>query len=223
MVVLAGASPGRVECLQCLGFSGCNSGNLINSLYIKQEIFNHSTFKFLGIHYGDQDMFHLVKSEIARAIIPKEFKLVEAFGWAARVYVNSDSACSHGRKEFGLPSQVATFSKASSQMTHVAEIVASQSINLNFSSTVARLSAGPLDMYIDSESQNQELNESLKKREMGIAVMLPKPIFALEFNCLTMEVHPPVVVSEGGTSPTPWNMHFEHCTQNTKMATGLNN
>ncbi|KAI4343445.1 hypothetical protein L6164_010792 [Bauhinia variegata] len=91
---------------------------------------------------------HLVKAEKARACIPKEFKLVEAFGytlggfflasyedspvggfdelvvisglvwnrptscaWATRVYVNSDEACDHGRKEVGLPSQVARFSK----------------------------------------------------------------------------------------------------------------
>ncbi|KAJ0492214.1 putative acetoacetate decarboxylase, protein NEOXANTHIN-DEFICIENT 1 [Helianthus annuus] len=97
--------------------------------------------------------FHLVKADIARAIIPKEFRLVQAFGytlggffladysespfgpfdelvviagivwnpptshaWAARVYVNSEEACKHGRKEFGLPSRVATLSKVSSQM-----------------------------------------------------------------------------------------------------------
>ncbi|XP_019189345.1 PREDICTED: protein NEOXANTHIN-DEFICIENT 1-like [Ipomoea nil] len=91
---------------------------------------------------------HLVKSKTARAFIPKEFRLVEAFGytlggfflasyddspagtfdelvvlagivwnpptscaWAARVLVNSDEACMHGRKDVGLPSQVARFSK----------------------------------------------------------------------------------------------------------------
>ncbi|XP_065853285.1 protein NEOXANTHIN-DEFICIENT 1 [Euphorbia lathyris] len=91
---------------------------------------------------------HLVKSETAKAFIPKEFKLVEAFGytlggfflanyedspagafdelvviagivwnpptscaWAARVLVSSDEACDHGRKEVGLPSYVAKFSK----------------------------------------------------------------------------------------------------------------
>ncbi|KAF7839104.1 protein NEOXANTHIN-DEFICIENT 1 isoform X2 [Senna tora] len=91
---------------------------------------------------------HLVRAETARACIPKEFRLVEVFGytlggfylanyedspagvfdelvvmaglvwnrptscaWATRVYVNSDEACNHGRKEFGLPSQVASFSK----------------------------------------------------------------------------------------------------------------
>ncbi|CAA2961411.1 Hypothetical predicted protein [Olea europaea subsp. europaea] len=91
---------------------------------------------------------HLVKSETARAFIPKDFRLVEAFGytlggfflanyedspagifdelviiagivwnsptscaWAARVLVNSDDACVHGRKDVGLPSQVAKFSK----------------------------------------------------------------------------------------------------------------
>jgi len=78
---------------------------------------------------------HLVKAATARAFIPKEFRLVEAFGytlggfflasyddspagvfdelvviagivwnpptscaWAARVLVNSDEACHHGRK-----------------------------------------------------------------------------------------------------------------------------
>ncbi|XP_010923953.1 protein NEOXANTHIN-DEFICIENT 1 isoform X3 [Elaeis guineensis] len=91
---------------------------------------------------------HLVKAETARAFIPKELKLVEAFGytlgglflahyddspagrfdelvviagivwnpptscaWAARVLVNSCEACRHGRKEIGLPSHVAVFSK----------------------------------------------------------------------------------------------------------------
>ncbi|XP_019052320.1 PREDICTED: protein NEOXANTHIN-DEFICIENT 1 isoform X2 [Nelumbo nucifera] len=91
---------------------------------------------------------HLVKAETARAFIPKDFRLVEAFGytlggfflahyddspagifdelvviagivwnpptscaWAARVLVNSQEACFHGRKCVGLPSQVAGFSK----------------------------------------------------------------------------------------------------------------
>ncbi|EOX99646.1 hypothetical protein QUC31_014554 [Theobroma cacao] len=91
---------------------------------------------------------HLVKAETARRFMPKEFRLVEAFGytlggfflanyddspagvfdelvviagivwnpptscaWAARVLVNSEEACHHGRKDVGLPSQVARFSK----------------------------------------------------------------------------------------------------------------
>ncbi|KAL6641269.1 hypothetical protein ACP70R_019450 [Stipagrostis hirtigluma subsp. patula] len=91
---------------------------------------------------------HLVKSSTARAFVPPELRLVEAFGytlggmflaryhdspagefdelvviagivwnpptscaWAARVLVNSAEACRHGRKEVGLPSHVATFSK----------------------------------------------------------------------------------------------------------------
>ncbi|KAJ0721056.1 putative protein NEOXANTHIN-DEFICIENT 1 [Helianthus annuus] len=51
------------------------------------------------------------------------------------------------------------------------------------------------------ESQNVELNESSKKREMSISVMLSKPILALEFNCLKMEVQPPIVVSKGSHHP----------------------
>ncbi|XP_009767405.1 protein NEOXANTHIN-DEFICIENT 1 [Nicotiana sylvestris] len=91
---------------------------------------------------------HLVKAETARAFVPKDCRLVEAFGytlggfflasyddspagffdelvviaglvwnpptscaWAARVLVDSDEACLHGRKVVGLPSQVARFSK----------------------------------------------------------------------------------------------------------------
>ncbi|XP_057530124.1 protein NEOXANTHIN-DEFICIENT 1 [Amaranthus tricolor] len=91
---------------------------------------------------------HLVKSEVARALIPKDFRLVEAFGytlggfflanydhspagvfdelvviagivwnpptscaWASKVLVNSNEACFHGRREVGLPSHVARFTK----------------------------------------------------------------------------------------------------------------
>ncbi|KAI7749190.1 hypothetical protein M8C21_028245 [Ambrosia artemisiifolia] len=239
--------------------------------------------------------FHLVKAEIARAIIPKEFRLVEAFGytlggfflanysespfgpfdelvaiagivwnpptshaWAARVYVNSDNACTHGRKEFGLPSQVATFSKTIKAISkrperkgndrnvniHVAEIdgpVTTDLYDIQLESAILKtnplrwMALGPtIKMSLPSfsghtehmpqllkyscqiecrvkptsparvigstdriESQNVELNESSKKREMGILVMLSKPILALEFNCLKMEVQPPVVVSKG--------------------------
>ncbi|KAH9774218.1 protein NEOXANTHIN-DEFICIENT 1 [Citrus sinensis] len=123
----------------------------------------HSDVTFTILSTGALYQLHLVKAQTARAFIPKEFKLVEAFGytlggfflasyedspagvfdelvviagivwnpptscaWAARVLVNSDQACDHGRKvgEFletladevpekhvGLPSQVARFSK----------------------------------------------------------------------------------------------------------------
>lgn len=252
--------------------------------------------------------FHLVKAEIAKAIIPKEFRLVEAFGytlggfflanynespfgtfdelvviagivwnpptshaWAARVYVNSDEACRHGKKEFGLPSQVATFTKSIKTIskkpkrkgsgflttndvatyinmdTHVTEIdgplttslydirLASPALKTN---PLQWMSMGPTihmslpsfsghtehiphllkyscqiecrvkptssarilglsDQKQISESQNTELKESSEKREMCMAVMLSKPILALEFNCLKMEVEPPVVVSNG--------------------------
>ncbi|MFS7959179.1 putative protein NEOXANTHIN-DEFICIENT 1 [Helianthus anomalus] len=50
-------------------------------------------------------------------------------------------------------------------------------------------------------TENEELNECLKKRKMGMSVMLSKPILALEFNCLKMEVHPPVVVSDHPFEP----------------------
>nr|XP_043609217.1 protein NEOXANTHIN-DEFICIENT 1 isoform X2 [Erigeron canadensis] len=250
--------------------------------------------------------FHLVKAEVAKAIIPKEFRLVEAFGytlggfflanynespfgmfdelvviagivwnppvshaWAARVYVNNDKACRHGRKEFGLPSQVATFSKSIKAIsarpkeksngfstindvgTHdnmnIAEInghVATSLYDIRLASPVSEMHSlkwmamgpaikmslpsfsghtehipqllkyycqidcrvkptspakvlGLMDRKHTSEIQNAELEESLEKREMSIAVMLSKPILALQFNCLKMEVEPPIVVSKG--------------------------
>ncbi|KAG8365803.1 hypothetical protein BUALT_Bualt17G0009800 [Buddleja alternifolia] len=111
---------------------------------------------FKGRQVNALYQLHLVKADTARALIPKEFKLVEAFGytlggfflanyedspagifdelvviagivwnpptscaWAARVLVNSDKACIHGRKDVGLPSQVANFTKASLNMPSV--------------------------------------------------------------------------------------------------------
>ncbi|TVU32152.1 hypothetical protein EJB05_23871, partial [Eragrostis curvula] len=99
-------------------------------------------------NYSALYQLHLVKASTARAFVPPELRLVEAFGytlggmflaryhdspagefdelvviagivwnpptscaWAARVLVNSVEACRHGRKEVGLPSHVATFSK----------------------------------------------------------------------------------------------------------------
>ncbi|KAH9774225.1 protein NEOXANTHIN-DEFICIENT 1 [Citrus sinensis] len=95
----------------------------------------HSDVTFTILSTGALYQLHLVKAQTARAFIPKEFKLVEAFGytlggfflasyedspagvfdelvviagivwnpptscaWAARVLVNSDQACDHGRK-----------------------------------------------------------------------------------------------------------------------------
>ncbi|KAK9063566.1 hypothetical protein SSX86_017436 [Deinandra increscens subsp. villosa] len=245
--------------------------------------------------------FHLVKTEIARVIIPKELRLVEAFGytlggfflakynespfgpfdelvtiagivrnpptptshaWAARVYVNSDDACHHGREEFGLPSQVATFSKSISARPerpeekgsgsdvniHIAEIdgpvatslydirldppvfnmnpfkwmASSPMITMSLPSFSGHTEHKPhllkyscqiecrvkptmpvrvLESLDTSESENLEADESLKKREMSILVMLSRPILALEFNCLKMEVQPPDVVSKESHDP----------------------
>ncbi|KAM7487077.1 hypothetical protein LguiB_024561 [Lonicera macranthoides] len=261
---------------------------------------------------------HLVKSETARAFIPTEFRLVEAFGytlggfflasyddspagifdelvviagivwnpptscaWASRVLVNSDEACIHGRKDVGLPSQVARFSKKiaaipkpaesringflnviglgaesyspkNCQAIKITEIkgpAAADFCNINLT-TGSELSSknwmGPLiKMSLPSYSGRTEYNSHLLKyscqiecrvrpvspakvsgrsklgierqqqsssecgssdskdsttsgaedeRKLSISVMLSKPILALEFNCLKMQVEPPVVV-----------------------------
>ena len=52
----------------------------------------------------------------------------------------------------------------------------------------------PLDNETDSEENHtsQELHEN--ERRLSVAVMLSKPIIALEFKDLTMQVEAPVVV-----------------------------
>nr|VDD36672.1 unnamed protein product [Brassica oleracea] len=258
---------------------------------------------------------HLVKASTARAFIPKEFRLVEAFGytlggfflasyddspagvfdelvmiagivwnpptscaWAARVLVNSNEACHHGRKEVGLPSQVARFSKVSAYtlvlkkitavpkrkrerafgfldtfglgttLSHpedlmevkVSEVDSAASANIcniqirsNESETKLGKWMGPaIKMSLPSFSGNTKFNPNLLKyschihcrvrpvspavvskpledeadrnhtsqesleneRRLSVAVMLSKPIIALQFKDLTMQVEAPVVV-----------------------------
>ncbi|CDY15694.1 BnaA07g08650D [Brassica napus] len=249
---------------------------------------------------------HLVKASTARAFIPKEFRLVEAFGytlggfflasyddspagvfdelvmiagivwnpptscaWAARVLVNSNEACHHGRKEVGLPSQVARFSKKitavpkrkrerafgfldtfglGTTLSHpedlmevkVSEVDSAASANIcniqirsDESETKLGKWMGPaIKMSLPSFSGNTKFNPNLLKyschihcrvrpvspavvskpledeadknhtsqesleneRRLSVAVMLSKPIIALQFKDLTMQVEAPVVV-----------------------------
>ncbi|KAI3672358.1 hypothetical protein L6452_38441 [Arctium lappa] len=148
----------------------------------------------------------------------------------------------HPFQEFGLPSQVATFSKSIKAMStrprrksdgfltttdvgnmdiHVAEINGPVAIGL-YDILVLRMNplkwmgmgikmslpsfrVKPtlparvlllLDRKHSSESQNTELKESSAKSDAGTSVMLSKPILALEFNCLKIQVEPLVVVSK---------------------------
>ncbi|XP_020867717.1 protein NEOXANTHIN-DEFICIENT 1 isoform X1 [Arabidopsis lyrata subsp. lyrata] len=259
---------------------------------------------------------HLVKAATARAFIPKEFRLVEAFGytlggfflasyddspagvfdelvviagivwnpptscaWAARVLVNSDEACHHGRKEVGLPSQVARFSKnitavpkrkrdrafgfldtfgLGTTMSHphdlmevkVSEVDGADSediCNIQIRSDETKVGnwMGPaIKMALPSFSGNTKYNSNLLKyschlhcrvrpvrpavvsgaledgteifseqnptsqesleneRRLCVAVMLSKPIIALQFKCLTMQVEAPVVKSKNIQLPS---------------------
>ncbi|XP_057496939.1 protein NEOXANTHIN-DEFICIENT 1-like isoform X3 [Actinidia eriantha] len=257
---------------------------------------------------------HLVKAKTARAFIPKEFKLVEAFGytlggfflasyddspvgifdelvliagivwnpptscaWAARVLVNSDEACVHGRKvgsyrvlsDVGLPSQVARFSKKITaipgqsdtkinrflrmigvgtvfnnpkngldiQVTEIKGPAVTDicTINVGTASLAkampdlnsnklmgpvikmslpsfriravqpAKVSGPPADPNNDTEPLSESRSSSFvdpvarelgeNERNLGISVMLSKPILALEFSCLKMQVEAPIIVS----------------------------
>ncbi|KAM0962289.1 hypothetical protein ACFX13_021858 [Malus domestica] len=262
---------------------------------------------------------HLVKAATVRACIPKDFRLVEAFGytlggfflanyddspagvfdelvviaglvwspptscaWAAKVLVNSDEACKHGRKEVGLPSQVARFSKRitavsrqpksknigflnvngssaafcdskDSMEVQVTEIKASSvkdSCNVNLTTFMPESSgelrgptikislpsfsggteyypnllkyscriecrvravhpakvSGPSLMPMNETKQSSEIHTSNAKNHateefvdkcnlLWESVMLSKPVLALEFSCMKMQVEAPVVVS----------------------------
>lgn len=252
---------------------------------------------------------HLVKAETARAFIPKEFKLVEAFGytlggfflanyedspagifdelvviagivwnpptscaWAARVLVNNDKACAHGRKDVGLPSQIANFTKRVTalpgtkkggfgrflskismkdspsisknfidiQVKEMSNHTAINMCSINLSAAVmtkhqddSKKWMGPaIKLSLPSFSGRTEYNPHLLKyccqiecrlrvvstarvsgpglctfdkdkdtkgdllRNLSMAVMLSKPILALEFNSLKMKVEAPTVVSQ---------------------------
>uniref|UniRef100_A0A7N0U9Y4 Protein NEOXANTHIN-DEFICIENT 1 n=1 Tax=Kalanchoe fedtschenkoi TaxID=63787 RepID=A0A7N0U9Y4_KALFE len=247
---------------------------------------------------------HLVKADLARSYIPKDLRLVEAFGytlggfflanysespagifdelvviagivwnpptscaWAARVLVNSDEACSHGRKEVGLPSQVARFSKAvtaiensrngkrdgflnviglgsnvsspenqsSVGVTEVKDFSVADTCDVNLTNHSTLLKAGkwiglPITMSLPSFSGRTQYNPNLLKYACQIrcrvravkpievtipsssnmlkapteedyamssvtSIMLSRPVLALEFNCLEMEVEEPIIVS----------------------------
>ncbi|XP_056687008.1 protein NEOXANTHIN-DEFICIENT 1 isoform X3 [Spinacia oleracea] len=236
--------------------------------------------------------FHLVKSDLARSLIPKEFTLVEAFGytlggfflanydhtpagvfdelvviagivwnpptscaWASKVLVNSNEACIHGRREVGLPSDVARFTKRlaanaraeesrgnrflnmiglgpakpSSRFhldTQVTQITSPVNFSINLLSSVPEKNSkgwlGPVinmslpsfrvrvvqpleisrlsptdaeDQSSDSTQQDME-DTTEKRRRLSLSVMLSKPILALEFNCLNMNVEHPLIISQ---------------------------
>uniref|UniRef100_A0A2C9VH15 Protein NEOXANTHIN-DEFICIENT 1 n=1 Tax=Manihot esculenta TaxID=3983 RepID=A0A2C9VH15_MANES len=279
---------------------------------VTASLFSYCTFSALY-------QLHLVKAETARAFIPKEFKLVEAFGytlggfflanyeespagafdelvviagivwnppmscaWAARVLVSSDDACGHGRKEVGLPSYVAKFSKGTVgipmhqtskshyllhmigfdtmhsrskdsmdvQVTEINGPFAINICNINLATAVPGLKLdkwmGPaIKMSLPSFSGRTKHNPNLLKyscsiecrmravqpakvtgsfpaskhdteeslghhkckspdainglldngQSLSISVMLSKPILALQFNCLKMQVEAPIAVS----------------------------
>lgn len=257
---------------------------------------------------------HLVKASTVRACIPKEFRLVQAFGytlggfflasyddspagvfdelvviaglvwspptscaWAAKVLVNSNIACDHGRKEVGLPSQVARFSKRITavsrqpktkhspilnvigmnaafsdrgdqmnvQVTEIMGQAAKDTCNVNLTTFVPALDvdkwmgpaikmslpsfsgrteyhpdlikyscqidcrvravhpakvSGPSPMPLNDNDQSPMKNQAAKEfmdneQNLSIAVMLSKPILALEFSSMKMQVEAPVVVS----------------------------
>ncbi|XP_068499723.1 protein NEOXANTHIN-DEFICIENT 1 isoform X2 [Phaseolus vulgaris] len=253
---------------------------------------------------------HLVKAEKARAYIPREFKLVEAFGytlggfflasyedspvgvfdelvviaglvwnrptscaWATRVYVNNDEACCHGRKEVGLPSQMARFSKTITaisrqprgrkseflnrigigakfsgpkdplnvQVTKIKCVDAEETCNINISLTspVPSLSFGlrlgptirmslpsfsgatevqalkPLKVSGSFTSTNDEAEQILEDhgscslvaednktdaQNFSTSVMLSKPLLALKFSQMKMQVEAPLVLSQCSNS-----------------------
>ncbi|CAK7336064.1 unnamed protein product [Dovyalis caffra] len=268
---------------------------------------------------------HLVRAKTAREFIPKQLKLVEAFGytlggfflasyedspvgvfdevashlqalvvlaglvqnfptpyaWAARVLVSNDDACNHGRKEFGLPSQIGKFSKRMKAIPRqkkskrsdfldmtglstklpdpkdymdvlVNEINGPSATNLcnitlgkpatprmkldewmgpkikfslpSFSGLTeynpalmtyscdvesrvrlvqpAKIARPFLtrkhidtDEYVDPNSTEEILNN---ERKLSISVMLSKPVLALEFNSMKMQVEAPEIVSHTG-------------------------
>ncbi|KAL3818738.1 hypothetical protein ACJIZ3_004643 [Penstemon smallii] len=187
------------------------------------------------------EQLHLVTAETARAIIPKQFKLVEAFGlfttmyiddspagifdeviWAARVLVNSDDACIHGRKEFGLPSQVDKFTRRvtalpvtkKNRFLHKIDSPVSRKNGINIQVKEMNLNHTSMDICCINLSPTAPQHDS--KKWISPAVKISLPSFSgctednpnlLKYSCqiecrLRRAVTPARVTSENGGSET---------------------
>ncbi|XP_030499976.1 protein NEOXANTHIN-DEFICIENT 1 isoform X2 [Cannabis sativa] len=277
----------------------------INSILSKQKLLEHVSQKSLNwlkhlgflFHRYTLGGFFLANYEDSPAGVFDELVVLAGLvwnpptscAWATKVFVNSNEACEHGRKEVGLPSHVASFSKritaipkqksnktigflnmigmttttgtASSnsiedcmdvQVTEVKSPCVEDSCSFNLTTTLvpAALSLGKwmgptIKMSLPSFSGRTEYTPDLFKYSCKIqcrvravhptkvsrnseleqcseqdkcsssistttmdhstsaAVMLSKPIFALKFSCMTMEVEAPVVISNCSSSNNP--------------------
>ncbi|RWW02335.1 hypothetical protein GW17_00034585 [Ensete ventricosum] len=159
--------------------------------------------------------------------------------WASRVLVNSHEACRHGRKEIGLPSHVAVFSKPKEQSEiQVLEMEGSSQI---FICNISLPFAGEFTIYYGvsrvraveavkiSRPRTTQLNKfpnvtEVKKmnfddrltteneeRERSIAVLLSKPILALEFSLLKMQVEAPTDVTTQSRSKKNQVVNLRTC------------
>ncbi|KAF5199343.1 Neoxanthin-deficient [Thalictrum thalictroides] len=195
---------------------------------------------------------HLVKAATARTFIPKEFRLVEAFGytlggfflaqyedspfgmfdelvviagivwnpptscaWAARVLVNSHGACLHGRKDVGLPSHHAGFSKRTAAIKR-------RDTSSDFLNSVG---AGYLDIRVSEINDSSEvefcsmklptsvsLESTSGKSWMGPLVKMALPSFSgkteynpqlLKYSCqIECRVRPVKIAKVSGQIPT---------------------
>ncbi|PKU70444.1 hypothetical protein MA16_Dca013480 [Dendrobium catenatum] len=190
---------------------------------------------------------HLVKAEIARVFIPKEFKIVEAFGytlggfflaryddspvakfdelvviagtvwnpptscaWAARVLVNNEEACRHGRKVKPFRHFVDTFlwmgPKIKMSLPNFSGRTIHNPLLLKYACqlecrmrpVMAAKVSGPTSNYGEDEPDVDCLNNSKltedKTLNQCISILLSKPVLALEFNFLKMQVNAPTLV-----------------------------
>ncbi|KAM5568338.1 protein NEOXANTHIN-DEFICIENT 1 [Rosa sericea] len=285
------------------GFS--KAEHCINSIWSRQRLFEHASLKssdwlkHLDILLAGFFLLTMMTAQPESLMRTCAFisptKLVVIAGliwspptscaWAAKVLVNSKEACDHGRKEVGLPSQVARFSKritavsrkpktkqseflnligmkggfsdpgeqVNVQVTEIMGQASKDTCNVNLTSFVPALDinkwmgpaikmslpsfSGRTEYYPDllkyscqiecrvrvvhpakvsgpspvpsNENENEQCseihscntqNQATKEfmdneQNLTRAVMLSKPILALEFSSMKMQVEAPVVVS----------------------------
>ncbi|XP_061991794.1 protein NEOXANTHIN-DEFICIENT 1 isoform X3 [Rosa rugosa] len=105
------------------GFS--EAEHCINSIWSRQRLFEHASLK------SSDWLKHL---DILLAgfflLTMMTAQLESLMRWAAKVLVNSKEACDHGRKEVGLPSQVARFSKRITAVSRKPKTKQSEFLNL---------------------------------------------------------------------------------------------
>ncbi|XP_040374033.1 protein NEOXANTHIN-DEFICIENT 1 isoform X4 [Rosa chinensis] len=197
------------------------SEHCINSIWSRQRLFEHASLKssdwlkHLDILLAGFFLLTMMTAQL-------EFLM----RWAAKVLVNSKEACDHGRKEVGLPSQVARFSKRITAVSRKPKTKQSEFLNLigmegGFSDPGEQVNVQVTEIMGQASKDTCNVNLTTFvpaldiNKWMGPAIKMSLPSFSgrteyypdllkysCQIDCRVRVVHPAKV---SGPSPVPSN------------------